>query len=105
MRELQKQDKDKIEQVKQQVQEIQTVFDHRIKPQKNHTLFEINLIENTIEKAEFDELPIVKWEDAVKGSISSQKKITKKPNCVYVSALNIKNVRKILKRDFNIQLS
>ena len=105
MKELQKQDKDKIENVKQQVQEIQTIFDYRIKPQKNHVLFEINLIENTIEKAEFDELPVVKWEEAVKGNISAQKKITKKPNCVYVSALNVANVRKILKRDFNIQLS
>jgi hypothetical protein len=105
MKELQKQDKDKIENVKQQVQEIKTIFDYRIKPQKNHVLFEINLIENTIEKAEFDELPNVKWEDALKGIISLQKKITKRPNCVYVSALNVENVRKILKRDFNIQLS
>ena len=37
------QEKDKIEQVKQQVQEIQTVFDYKIIPQKNHTLFEVNL--------------------------------------------------------------
>lgn len=105
MKELQKQDKDKVEQVKQQVQEIQTVFDYRIKPQKNHTLFEVNLVEKSIEKAEFDELPVVKWEDAVKGSISSQKKITKKQNCVYISALNKKNVLKILNRDFNLQFS
>ena len=34
MKELQKKDKDKVEQVKQQVQEIQTVFDSRIRPQK-----------------------------------------------------------------------
>lgn len=34
MRELQTKQKDKIEQVKQQVQEIQTVFDYRIRPQK-----------------------------------------------------------------------
>jgi hypothetical protein len=105
MKELQKQDKDKIENVKQQVQEIQTVFDYTIRPQKNHVLFEINIIEKTIEKAEFDELPNIKWEDAVKGCISVQKKITKKPNCIYVSALNVINAHKILKRDFNVQLS
>ena len=52
-------------------------------------------------KTLFDELPNVKWEDAVKGQISLQKKITKKPNCIYISALNIKNVLKILERDFN----
>jgi len=53
MKELQKKDKDKVEQVKQQVQEIQTVFDSRIRPQKNHTLFEINIIEKTIENAKY----------------------------------------------------
>jgi len=94
------QEKDKIEQVKQQVQEIQTVFDSRIKPKKNHILYEINIAKQTIEKAVFDELPIVKWEDAVKGNISTQSKITKKPNCIYISAMNKKNVAKILKRDF-----
>jgi hypothetical protein len=93
--------KDKIENVKQQQAKIQKVFDSTLKPKRGHTLFEVNLIENTIEKAIFDELPNVKWEDAVKGQISLQKKITKKPNCIYISALNIKNVLKILERDFN----
>ncbi len=105
MKELQKKDKDKVEQIKQQVQEIQTVFDSRIRPQKNHTLFEINIVEKTIEKVVFDELPIVKWEDAVKGNISTQNKVTKKINCIYISALNRKNVVKILKRDFNYDSS
>jgi len=96
------QEKDKIEQVKQQVQEIQTVFDYKIIPQKNHTLFEVNLSLKTIEIAEFDELPAVKFEEAMKGNIVSQKKVTKKENCVYISSLNKKNVLKILKRDFRI---
>ena len=95
-------EKDKIEQVKQQVQEIQTVFDYKIIPQKNHTLFEVNLKDKTIEIAEFDELPAIKFEEAMKGNIVAQKKITKKENCVYISALNKKNVLKILKRDFGI---
>jgi hypothetical protein len=105
MKELQKKDKDKVEQVKQQVQEIQTVFDSRIRPKKNHTLFEINIVEKIIEKVLFDELPIVKWEDAVKGNISTKNKVTKKPNCIYISALNRKNVVKILKRDFKYDSS
>lgn len=78
MRELQTKQKDKIEQVKQQVQEIQTVFDYRIRPQKNHSLFEIDLNLKTIELAKFDELPAIKYEDAMKGNISAQKKVTKK---------------------------
>lgn len=96
------QEKDKIEQVKQQVQEIQTVFDSRIIPHENHILFEVNLKLKTIEIAEFDELPAIKFEEAMKGNIIAKKKVTKKENCVYISALNKKNVLKILKRDFLI---
>ena len=97
-------EKDKIEIVKQQQAEIQKVLDSTLKPSKGHTLFEINLIDNTIEIAKFDELPNVKWEDAIKGKISVQRKITKKQNCIYISALNKNNVLKILKRDFNITI-
>jgi len=93
---------DKIEQVKQQVQEIQTIFDYKITPQKNHTLFEVNLLLKTIEIAEFDEIPPIKYTEAMKGNVVAQKKVTKKENYVYISALNKKNVLKILKRDFNI---
>ena len=95
--------KDKIEQVKQQVKEIQTVFDYKILPQRGHTLFEVNLKLSTIEIAEFDKLPEVKFEDAMKGNISTQRKVTKKENCIYISALNKNNVLKILKRN-NIEL-
>lgn len=104
MKELQSKQKDKIEQVKQQVQEIQTVFDYKLIPQKNHTLFEVNLSLKTIEIAEFDELPAIKFDEAMKGNIVAQKKVTKKENCVYISALNKKNVLKILQRDFNITI-
>lgn len=91
--------KDKIEILKQQQAEIQKIFDSTIKPHKGHTLFEVNLIEKTIEKAEFDELPIIKWEDALNGQISVQRKITKRSSCIYISALNKKNVIKILKKE------
>lgn len=97
-------EKDKVEIVKQQQAEIQKVLDTTIRPSRGHTLFEVNLTDNTIQKAVFDELPNVKWEDALKGHISSQSKITRKENCIYVSALNKSNVLKILKRDFNITI-
>lgn len=92
-------EKDKVEIVKQQQAEIQKVLESTLKPSKGHTLFEVNLIENTIEIAKFDELPNVKWGDALNGQISAQRKITKKPNCIYISALNKKNVLKILERN------
>lgn len=97
-------DKDKIEIVKQQQAEIQKILDSTIRPNKGHTLFEVNIAEKTIQKAKFDELPNIKWEDAVKGLISTQKKVTKKDNYIYISALNKKNVIKILKRNFNINI-
>ena len=97
-------EKDKLEFVKQQQAEIQKIFDGTLRPSKGHTLFEVNLTDNTIQKAIFDELPAVKWEDALRGQISIQRKITKKNNCIYISALNKNNVLKILKRDFNITI-
>jgi len=102
---LKHQEKDKIEITKQQQAEIQKVFDNRILPQRNHTLFEYNLIDKTIEVATFDSSPEIKWEDAVKGLISVNRKITRKDNCIYISALNKVNVIKILRRDFDIIIS
>jgi hypothetical protein len=98
------QEKDKIEITKQQQAEIQKVFDNRILPNKNHTLFEYNLIDRSIEIAVFDSLPEIKWEDAVKGLISTNRKITRKDNCIYIPALNKANVIKILARDFKINI-
>jgi hypothetical protein len=110
---------DKIENVKQQKVEIQTILDSRVKPQKNHTLFEVDLKQKTIEVAEF--LPpktLITWNEACemyfkkvikKIDINNSQNITKatlikKENCVYVSSLNRENVIKILSRDFNIEM-
>ena len=59
------------------------------------------VIENTIEKAVFDDLPNVKWEDALNGQISTKSIITEKDNCIYISALNKKNIIKILNKKNN----
>ena len=96
--------KDKLEFVKQTKAEIQKVHIGRINPKKGHSLFEVNLKERTIELADFNKTEVVKFEDAMKGSISVNKKIDVKENCRYISALNKKNVIKILKRDYNIIL-
>lgn len=95
--------KDKIENIKEQVQEIQNVFIGRIKPKKGHTLYEINPIKKTISVAKFDEQPALKFTDAMNGFISANKKVTKKEGCIYISALNVKNAIKILNRDFGIK--
>lgn len=110
---------DKIENLKQQKIEIQTVLDSRIKPQKNHILFEVDLKQRTIQIAEF--LPpktLITWDEAYKMyfkkvikklDLNNSQGITKaslvrKENCVYVSSLNRENVVKILNRDFNIEI-
>jgi hypothetical protein len=109
--------KDKIEITKQQQAEIQKVFDSRIIPKENHTLFEFNMLTKTIQVAEFKKPnTTIHWFEAleqyykrklVKVDVFNSKPITKsevikKDNCIYISALNKVNVIKILKRDFEI---
>lgn len=101
---LETQAKDKTEITKQQIKGFQRVLTDKIKPQKNHTLFEVNLLDKTISLAEFEEIPPLEWHKAVKGDLSLNKVVTKKENCVYISSLNKENAIKILKRDFKIEL-
>ena len=101
---LEKQQKDKTEIVKQQKKDIQKIFQSRIFPRKNHTLFEFDLTDKTISKAAFDKRPEISYADALKGKTSDKKEVTRKEKCIYISALNVKNVIKILKRDYNIIL-
>ena len=96
--------KDKVEITKQQQAEIQKVFDSRITPHKNHTLFEFDLKKKTIELAVFEpEIKEIHWNNAVNGNFKKKnKKVIKKENCIYISSLNKENCIKILKRDFGI---
>lgn len=103
-RQLTKPHKDKIEITKQQVLEIQQILDSTLHPQKNHTLFDVDLNSETITEAIFDEQPLLHWNDAVSGNYRKMRKITRKENHLYISALNVKNVKKILKRDYNITI-
>ncbi len=104
MRELEPKGKDKIENVKQQKQETQRVLQNRLRPYNGHSLFEVDLEALTIVPAEYDKNLVIHWNDALKGLISTTKEITKKENKLYISALNKRNVKKILKRDHNIIL-
>lgn len=85
---------------------------------KGHTIFEINLKERTIEPAQFEEtavayptgkptskgLGIMQRKDGSKKMVldalpSIKRTIIKKPDCIYISALNRKNViKKLVKR-------
>ena len=98
--------KDKIEITKQQA-EIQKIFDSRIKPHENHILFEFDLKTKEIRLSVFEpEIKEIHWNDAVNFDFKKKnKKVLKKENCIYISALNKENCIKILKRDFLINFN
>lgn len=71
-----------------------------IKPHKNHKIYEFNTKTKQLYVAEFMDTPIITWENAVAKKFPIYRKILKKENCIYISALNEKNAYKILKRDY-----
>ena len=89
--------KDKIEILKQTKKEFKKIYIGRIKPKKNHQLFEFNKITNEIRLAVFDCPDEINYVDATNKLISKNKKVTINENCIYISALNKKNaLKKIL---------
>ena len=116
MKELKIKSEDKIEIVKQQQKKQNLVLQKRIIPHENHTIFEYDQLKGILTVAEYE--PVRKeihWFEAVR--IFKQKtervdifnpnpiqktKVIQRPNCVYLSALNIENAIKLLKRDYNI---
>lgn len=116
MKELDKKPEDKIEIVKQQQKKQTIVLQKRIIPHENHTIFEYDQVKDFLTVAEYE--PIRKeihWFEAVRifkrkidkvdifnPNPKSKTKVIQKPNCIYLSALNIENAIKVLKRDYNI---
>jgi len=68
------------------IKEIQRRLTGRIEPHSNHKLFEVHLTTGKIILAEFER--ILHWEQKPK------KTVLVKKDCVYVSAMNIKNAIK-----------
>jgi len=90
MKETLPQNTDNVSFVKPAKHQKKPVFVGAQKLKRNHTLFEINVVELTIAKAKYFDTEEVTFEQAKKG-IPVQKKIALKENCVYFSALNFKN--------------
>jgi hypothetical protein len=103
MKETEQKDAIAIESVKRQEIEKKIEYLGSLKPQRNHILFEINLKERTIVRAEFESKE-VDFESAKDKSYALSKKVLVKPDCFYISALNEKNVRKVLKNKFGVTL-
>ena len=68
---------------------------------KNHIVFEVNVSEKTIKQAVFDKNIRITYAQATSGR-KENKSITRKKECIYISAMNKKNAIKILKRDFDV---
>ena len=62
----------------------------RLIPQRGHKCFEINTITNEICEAEFFDDYVIMFSS----SYERKKKLKVKENCVYITALNIKNAYK-----------
>jgi hypothetical protein len=78
----------------EQVQEIKSKFLGNLKPHNGHRVFEINIIEGTIEKASYYKDDKLDWLD-IKRKIN--RRILVKQDCIYISALNeINAVKKYL---------
>ena len=101
MNELKQRFSENLEVQKQAKKDIQKRLDGNIQPKKNHIVFEINVCENTIIQAVFDKNITITFAQAV-SERKENKSITRKKDCIYISAMNKKNALKILKRDFNI---
>ena len=74
---------------------------YSIKPHKGHTLYKIHKKTLEISLVDF-ETQDINYVQAMKRDYSQKKKVIKEEDYIYVSCLNIKNVHKRLKRDFNI---
>lgn len=90
--------KEKIEVTAEEEQISKTKHVGRLYPHKGHTLFEVNILTGQITKAVFEDPPAI---DLLTGDTSKNRKVNINEGCLYISALNKKNVLKILKRDYN----
>lgn len=97
MKEVQPIAKDKIVIVKQAEQEKQNKLVGRLRPAKGHTLYEVNLTTGEVNAAQFEgETLIIKDLNSNAPENHKTKKVMVNKGCVYVSALNVKNLMKKL---------
>lgn len=111
MKEIQQKEKDKVVITKQAEQEKQLKLVGRIRPHKGHTIFEVNLSNGEVRKAEFED-SVARYAPKTEGrslrahverfdTIASNpvsRKVKVNPDCIYVSALNLNNLFRKLKK-------
>lgn len=82
----------------EKLEQIQYKLAGQLKPKKGHIVFEVNTISGSIQKAEFmTNLTYVVSSNGYRKSTKNQQIMMKK-DCIYISALNVENVKKKLKK-------
>ena len=113
MKELEKKESDKIQNVKQVAIEKKQVLIGRNIPHNGHKVWEYNKETQEIILATITDVnkvypTILKTNNInyyAKHKIETKGKVQVRKNCIYITALNIKNVIKILKRNYGIYLT
>ena len=78
----------------QQRKEIKYIFDSMLKPHEGHPVFEVDILKKEVRIADvkpIDTVGLLTWKEELK-----KQDILKKPNCIYLSSLNIDNLLKRL---------
>jgi len=91
MKETQSIAQDKIENVRQVEVQKQLLLHHREIIKKGHTLFEVNTVTGEVKKAEYEAVNDAPYNKQKFAAVTKQRVIIRE-NCVYKSALNIKNL-------------
>ena len=97
-------DKEAIENVVKKEQEKKTKLLGTLRPKNNHTLYKVNKKTLEISEADYKIDKRLNYEDALKKDFSNNKTVIVDEDYVYISCLNIKNVKKVLRRDYNISI-
>jgi len=113
MKELQPKINDKIEIVKQQQKKQTLVLQNKIRPKRNHLMWEYNFKDKTLELAKYEpHRTDLYWFEAVQmhqhkiskkidlnnADTITKEKVIKKENCIYFMALNRENAIKYINK-------
>lgn len=98
-----KKDKDRVEMMVEKEIKKGLKFLGSQKIHKGHTLYKFNTVTGEISEAEFEKSE-AKYINLRKGDTSFRKTVIVDERCIYRSALNVKNFKKVLNREFNLQI-
>ena len=104
MKETQLQTKDKIEILKQQKIQKQLFYKNSVQPHSGHKCFSYNTVTNVMKLAKFKE-DVLCFLAARRGEIAPKRKVIIETDCIYITALNMTNAIKHIKKYLNRNIS